>query len=111
MTSASLISATVIGIPSDDDANLDQKCRTQMTKWFGESVGGWQLLRVYRIPNALPDMAALALEPPRRAVRLGNGLYVCGDHRDNGSIDGSMASGFRTAQTIVNEMPPIRTTG
>jgi len=103
----SLISATVIGISSDDDAGLDRKCRTQLTKWFGESVGGWQLLRVYRIPNALPNMSGLALEPPQRAVRLGDGLYICGDHRDNGSIDGSMVSGFRTAQTIVNEMPTV----
>jgi hypothetical protein len=41
-------------------------------------------------------------------VRLRPGLYVCGDHRDNASIDGAMTSGFRAAQTVMEDLDAKR---
>jgi hypothetical protein len=38
---------------------------------------------------------------PKRAVDLGGGLFVCGDHRDTASIQGAMFSGERTADAVV----------
>jgi hypothetical protein len=32
---------------------------------------------------------------------LGEGLFVCGDHRDTASIQGAMFSGGRTATAVV----------
>ena len=40
-------------------------------------------------PAALPPLQL------RRPVDLGDGVYVCGDHRDTPSIQGAMASGAR----------------
>jgi phytoene dehydrogenase-like protein len=97
-----LIAASVIGIPPDDDAELDRRSRAQLTSWFGVQVANWRLLRIYRIPHAVPDQTAGKLEPWRRPVRLRPGLYVCGDHRDNASIDGAMSSGFRAAQAVMD---------
>ncbi len=99
-----LVSAAVVGIPTADDAELDLTARQQLREWFGPLVDGWRLLRVYRIPHALPDQTAGALDPWQRPVRIRPGLYVCGDHRDNGSIDGAMTSGFRAAQAVMEDL-------
>lgn len=99
-----LVAASVVGSPADDDAELDRRTRLQLSGWFGGAVLGWRLLRVYRIPHALPDQTAGKLDPWQRPVRLRPGLYVCGDHRDNGSIDGAMTSGFRAAQAVMEDL-------
>ncbi|WP_372592931.1 NAD(P)/FAD-dependent oxidoreductase [Actinotalea sp.] len=61
------------------------------------------LLGRVHVPAALP-----AAPPPlgdlRRPVRLADGLYVAGDHRDTPSIQGAMASGARAARSIMVEL-------
>ena len=99
-----LVSASVVGLPPEPDAELDREARAQLTDWFGPDVAGWRLLQVYRIPHSLPDQTAGKLDPWQRPVRLRPGLYVCGDHRDNGSIDGAMTSGFRAAQAAMEDL-------
>ena len=61
---------------------------------------GWRLLRVLRIPFALPAQPPAALSPAERPVRLHDGLFVCGDHRDTASIQGAMVSGRRAAAAV-----------
>ncbi|BBX44798.1 NAD(P)/FAD-dependent oxidoreductase [Mycobacterium cookii] len=59
----------------------------------------WKPLIRNVIPHALP-----AQPPPlraRRPVRLGDGLWWCGDHRDTASIQGALVSGRRTAEQIL----------
>lgn len=104
-----LVSASVVGAPAEDDAALDRRARTQLREWYGSAVDGWRLLRIYRIPHSLPDQTAGRLDPWQRPVRLRPGLYVCGDHRDNGSIDGAMTSGFRAAQAVMEDLHAERT--
>ncbi len=36
--------------------------------------------------------------------RLGRGLYVCGDHRADGSINGAMASGRDAAAAVIADL-------
>jgi phytoene dehydrogenase-like protein len=98
-----LIAANIIGVPDQDDAALETAARHQLTDWFGDVVVGWRLLRVYRIPRALPAEPPPALTPPERPVRVRPGLFVCGDHRDNGSINGALVSGRRAAEAVLAE--------
>ncbi len=54
------------------------------------------------VPGAQP-----AAVPPlqlRRPVDLGDGLFVCGDHRDTPSIQGAMASGARAARAVLRTL-------
>jgi predicted NAD/FAD-dependent oxidoreductase len=37
-------------------------------------------------------------------VRARRGVYVCGDHRDNASINGAMVSGRRAAETVAADL-------
>jgi phytoene dehydrogenase-like protein len=98
---AHLISATVLGIPDQAPSELETAIRWQLRKWFGPQVDGWRALRSYRIPHALPDQTPPALDPPERSVRVAPDIFVCGDHRDNASINGAMVSGRRAAEAVL----------
>lgn len=100
---AALVSATVLGAPALDDAALESAVRAQMARWFGPVARRWRHLRTYRILFAQPEQAPPALTPWRRPVRLRPGLYVCGDHRDNASINGALESGRRAAEALLED--------
>jgi phytoene dehydrogenase-like protein len=97
---AALVSATVLGIPPLSDEALDGAVRGQLRGWFGAQVDGWRLLRVLRIPFALPAQPPAVLAAAERPVRLRDGLFVCGDHRDTASLQGAMVSGRRAAAAV-----------
>jgi protoporphyrinogen oxidase len=98
---ASLISVSMVGVPPGD---LRALAMTELESWYGPSVKSWKFLREYRIPEALPAQGVHALQPWQRPVKLRDGLYIAGDHRDNASIDGAMTSGFRAAQAVMAEV-------
>jgi phytoene dehydrogenase-like protein len=99
----SLISATVLGDPDEDDSGLEETVRRQMTGWFGSGVAGWRHLRTYRIGHALPEQGPRGLDLPQQSVRVRPGLYICGDHRETASIQGAMSSGRRAAEAILDD--------
>lgn len=95
-----LVSSTVLG--SRDDAATEREVRTQLARIYGGPTTGWELVRTYAIPHALPAML-----PPldvRRPVRLRPGLYVAGDHRDTASIQGALVSGRRAAAAVLQDL-------
>ncbi len=98
---AALISASTVGVPVVDDEKLDRASREQLFTWWGDQVRDWRLLRIYRIPRALPRQEPPALSMPRRPVHVRGSCFVCGDHRDNASINGALASGRRTAREVI----------
>ncbi|SFF15591.1 protoporphyrinogen/coproporphyrinogen oxidase [Blastococcus tunisiensis] len=61
-------------------------------------------LTTVTVPGAQP--AALPPLRLRRPVELGDGLFVCGDHRDTPSIQGAMASGARAARAVLRTVRP-----
>lgn len=100
---SSLVSVTVLGT-HPDAAALQAEVQTQLKDWFGAQAEGWRHLRTYRIPHALPRQSPPALAEIQRPVRTSTGVYVCGDHRDNASINGAMVSGRRCAERLLAEM-------
>jgi phytoene dehydrogenase-like protein len=99
----SLVSVTVLGTGNDPDRLLTD-VRAQLIEWFGTAVQEWHHLRTYSIPYALPTQRPPALSVPERHVRWQPGIYVCGDHRDNASIQGAMVSGRRAAEAILTDL-------
>jgi hypothetical protein len=86
---------------SGTDADVDGRLRPELAGWFpAADVGSWRLLRVDRILHAQPAQPPGSLFPPQRPVRLAPGLLVCGDHRDNASIQGALVSGRRAAAVL-----------
>ncbi|MHB0960394.1 MAG: NAD(P)/FAD-dependent oxidoreductase [Pirellulaceae bacterium] len=98
---AALISASVTGMPAISDAELERQIRTQLGGWFGSAVERWEHVRTYRIAGALPVMEPRWTPGPDRPIQVRPGLYVCGDHRENPSIQGAMASGRRAAERVL----------
>jgi phytoene dehydrogenase-like protein len=97
---ASLVSATVLGVPEAGDGALESAVREQLRGWFGAQVGGWRLLATRRIPYALPAQTPGMPGGPVRPARLADGLFVCGDHRDTASLQGALVSGRRAAAAV-----------
>ncbi|MEY8016154.1 NAD(P)/FAD-dependent oxidoreductase [Mycobacterium servetii] len=90
---------TAEGEPPEEDAT-----RRHAADVLGADGRGWRLLQRHVIPDALP-----AQPPPlrvRRPVRIREGLWWCGDHRDTASIQGALVSGRRTAEQILRQMSP-----
>ena len=91
-----LIVAALPGVIAGD---LEAMSRDQLRTWWGPQVDGWSHIKTYRITHAGPEQ----LPPfnPKQKVSLGNGLFVCGDHRDTGSIQGALYSGRRCGEAVL----------
>lgn len=66
---------------------------------YGVPTDRWEVVAHYELPNALPTQL-----PPladRQQVRVGDRVYVAGDHRRTGSIHGAMVSGQRAATAVL----------
>jgi phytoene dehydrogenase-like protein len=102
----SLVAATVLGNPrqEEDPGALEARVRAHLAQWYGGVVEGWETLHVNRIHHAQPLQPPEALDPPRRPVRLASGLFVGGDHRENASLNGALASGGRVAQAVLQAL-------
>ncbi|GGT25336.1 NAD(P)/FAD-dependent oxidoreductase [Streptomyces purpureus] len=93
-----LITSTVLGTPPPD---LDHRVRTQLARLYGSPTDDWELLDVHHAPEAVPAM--LPPHDPRRPVRLLDGLYVCGDHRDTSTVQGALFSARRAAHAVLRD--------
>lgn len=90
-----LVAAALPGVIEGD---LETAARIQLTAMFGPMVSSWRHLRTYRIPHGQPDQSPPF--SPKKKVDFGDGLFVCGDHRDTASIQGALFSGRRTGEAV-----------
>jgi ABC-type nitrate/sulfonate/bicarbonate transport system permease component len=77
------------------------RLRPRLSLLHGADASRWQLLRTYRLPEALPAFAPGS--PLRRAVRVDGSLFVAGDHRDTPSQQGALVSGRRAADAVLRD--------
>jgi phytoene dehydrogenase-like protein len=94
-----LIAAALPGVIS---GNLEQLARQQLREWWGPQVDTWKHLRTYAISHGGPVQSAPF--SPKQQVSLGDGRFVCGDHRDTGSIQGALYSGRRCGEAVVRSL-------
>jgi phytoene dehydrogenase-like protein len=93
-----LIAASAL-LTEDGGAPAEPVLRAHAADILGADQKQWSLVTRHVVPHALP-----AQPPPlsvRQGVRIGDGMWVCGDHRDTASIQGALVSGRRTAETIL----------
>jgi hypothetical protein len=94
-----LVSSTVLGAPPDD---VDGAVRAHLARLYGTPTTHWETLAVHHTARAVPAMRPP--HDPRRPVRLLAGLYVCGDHRDTGTVQGALRSGHRAASAVLADL-------
>lgn len=92
----------VAALPGVTDGDLEAMSREQLRSWWGPQVDDWKHLRTYVINHGGPVQKPPF--SPKQRVDLGNGLFVCGDHRDTGSIQGAMFSGRRCGEAVVRSL-------
>jgi phytoene dehydrogenase-like protein len=96
-----LIEATCL-LPVGAGAAQEGDVRRQLAEIWGAETADWQVLRRDDIPHALPAQPA-----PLRVVspaRVGEGVYVAGDHRDTASIQGALVSGDRVGRAVLADL-------
>jgi len=96
-----LISISVVDPEAAAAADLDERVRRHLADWFGADAGTWELLRIDRIPRAVPAQRVW-LEKPARLAR---GLYQCGDHCGIASLNTALASGTAAAEAVLQDFP------
>jgi len=77
----------------------DRLLRATLARIWGVGTTGWSEVAVTRVPAALPALPGGS--PLRKPVRLTEGLYVAGDHRDTPSSQGALVSGRRAADAYL----------
>lgn len=98
-----LVQATTL----HQDGVDEQQVRAHLSRMYGTSTRGWDLVVRHDIAQALPEQL-----PPlqhRRPVELGGGRFVAGDHRDTASIQGALVSGRRAANAVSAALRRSRT--
>ncbi len=88
----------VAALPGHVGDDIEDLARRQLRSWWGSAVDGWDHVRTYRIAHGQP--AQRPPFSPKQSVRLCDGRFVCGDHRDTASIQGAMFSGRRCGLAV-----------
>ncbi|WP_375499262.1 NAD(P)/FAD-dependent oxidoreductase [uncultured Jatrophihabitans sp.] len=101
-----LIASSVVG--TDSSGEMAARVRTQAGLLYGVDPGEWEHVGTYAIPHALPAMPPGT--PLRKPVRLADGLYVAGDHRDTASQQGALVSGHRAAGAVLAQFDAVSMT-
>lgn len=96
-----LISLSVVDPEAAAVPDLEGTVRRQLVDWFGAGTKAWELLRIDRIPHAVPSQR----EAPEKPARLRKGLYQCGDHCGIASIDTALVSGTAAGKAVLEDLP------
>jgi glycine/D-amino acid oxidase-like deaminating enzyme len=92
-----LEATTLLARPDGHTGEAD--VRAHLADLYGCDPRRWEVVAHHVVPEALP-----AAPPPLRLTRpvdLGDGVFVCGDHRDTSSIQGALVSGQRAARAAL----------
>lgn len=92
-------STIVISTPAVG-AGLADEMKRQLGQWFGSVAGGWDVLRVDEIQRAQPRHPIG--HERTGALQTESGVWICGDHVRDPSINGAFGSGRALARSLVS---------
>ncbi|MEL6718943.1 MAG: NAD(P)/FAD-dependent oxidoreductase [Bacteroidota bacterium] len=98
-----LISTSIVGNIALDEAQLIEQIKRELKTHFGEAVTQWQHLRTYNVKYALPKADTIKNTLSQSEIKLAEGLYICGDHLMNGSLNAAMKSGRLAAELMLKD--------
>lgn len=96
----SLISVSLNSVVEENTQAAIKMVKHELTPYFGPQVQQWHHLKTYKIRYALPDQQHVQHQLADSSIRIKKGLYLCGDHLLNGSLNGAMRSGAFAAEVI-----------
>lgn len=93
-----LLSVTVVDPQAYAASELQHQVEKEMASHCG--ISGLHHVQTYHVERALPDLSQVTYQPDEKSIRHANGLYLCGDHLANGSLNAAMLSGKMAAQAV-----------
>lgn len=97
-----LISVSIIG-KNDFEEDLVGKIKSELKGHFGSEVEEWKHLKTYPVEYALPNAKSIKNDLIPSEFKLDEGLYICGDHLMNGSLNAAMKSGRLAAELMLKD--------
>lgn len=97
-----LVAVSVVKEHDLDDEELEVKCLTELSEWFGLKVMDWQYLKTYHIKYAMPFKPIL--DEIKFVQAISDNVYACGDCFSVGSMESALRSGRETANVIAQEI-------
>ncbi|MEM9546067.1 MAG: NAD(P)/FAD-dependent oxidoreductase [Bacteroidota bacterium] len=97
-----LISLSIVGKTEKKEEEMLKDIKKELKTWFGSSVETWEHLHTRRVDYALPNQYNVSNSALPAELKIREGLYVCGDHLANGSINAAMNVG-RIAGELVRQ--------
>jgi phytoene dehydrogenase-like protein len=95
-------SVIVASCPGVLDPVVEPLVRSELRIWWGDVVDSWRHLRTDAIAHGQPDHVPPT--SPKQRVHLEGNLFICGDHRDTGSIQGALFSGRRCGEAVLQSL-------
>ncbi|MEM8527872.1 MAG: NAD(P)/FAD-dependent oxidoreductase [Bacteroidota bacterium] len=99
-----LISVSVIGKEAANQENIVEKIKLELESHFGAEVRNWNHLKSYFVKYALPAAQSIQNDLSPSEIKLDEGLYICGDHLMNGSLNAAMKSGRLAVKEMMKEL-------
>jgi phytoene dehydrogenase-like protein len=99
----SLLSISVVGSRGLSDDSLIQAVSKELTSLLQLSPQDIQFLKLYMIPEALPDVEMPSLALSKKEVVHGN-IYLAGDYLLGGSLNAAMASGRQCVEILIKNI-------
>jgi len=94
-----LVSSSMLGM--HDNSASELAARKHLESLYRVSTDSWTHVATYAIQDALPRMSAP--HELAKSNRLGDGLYLAGDHRNVSSINGALMSGRAAATALLED--------
>lgn len=95
-----LISVSIIGKNTFEE-DLAEKIKSELKTHFDSEVNDWEHIKTYLVKYALPQAKSIKNDLSPSEIKLAEGLYICGDHLMNGSLNAAMKSGRLAAELIL----------
>jgi protoporphyrinogen oxidase len=94
-----ILSVTVVKPHTLSEDELVQRVKDELAQHC--NIQTRDLVKLFHIKKALPDIRQLKYEPDADDLSISPGVYSCGDHLANGSLNAAMASGRLVAEQII----------
>ncbi len=90
--------STIVASAPKISGGLADDIRAQLRQWFGSVVDSWEVLRVDEIERAQPTHPVG--HERSGAFQTDSGVWICGDHARDASINGAIGSGRSVATAL-----------
>ncbi len=100
----SLLSVTVVGIPTMSEEDLIKKVRFELFSIMGLVENEIEHIKSYYIHEALPMVGEPSMTVSKNQIKIGEDIYLAGDYLLNGSLNAAMASGRYCASALISDL-------